>query len=261
MESREQFVAAAQSYLDLDALADAAGTLSEAKALSAGQADDPLRGRIAAVESILDFRRSIPYLGTGEMKGASRPPTPAPAEGVDPGFLARQRFKMLADLAQRSAALGGAETAERLYLEALPFAREQNSLSGTGDVLRLDRIRTSVEKEVVIDSGNVSDSGTQLDRSPFYAKGKVWTLPETGGGAARQFAWSSDLLLAAKVAAVAESGAKDVSVTVKNSEVTVAAEPEKSGLATMTVKRLEDAGVKEVSPQVKIRSKSATTPP
>jgi hypothetical protein len=252
-DARAQLTAAAKAYLDLDALELASRAIGGARELGADSE------QLKALESIAEFRMKIPNLAI-ESAAEVRPPTAEMAG--DAAFLARQRFKMLADVAERVGAAGMQDASRDLYLRALESVQKQNSLGGTGDTLRMERIQGSVQKYVNVDTKDISDSGSNLDTSARFAAGRVWQLPEsTTAAAAEQVAWSPDLLLAAKVAAVARPET-DVVLSVKNREIVVEAPNEKSAVAKTTADRLKAAGLANVSTDAKReRTHVVVTPP
>jgi tetratricopeptide (TPR) repeat protein len=251
-DARDQFAAAAKSYLDLDAVDQASRVIERATTLNAGLPPGQAKADLETLRSITEFRRKIPSLTANSVQN-EKPPE---LTSSDAGFLARQRFKMLADLAERVGAVGNPEVSHQLYLRALDSVREQDNLAGTGDVRRLDRIQSSVQKRVHVDTKKSGDGGS-ADLSPA----KVWKLPEsTTSAAAPRIAWSTDLLLAAKVAAVAP--ATDVSVSVKNAAIVVEASPQNSTIAKSAADRLTAAGLANVTTSTKNKAKTAVvTPP
>lgn len=152
-------VDAAQAYLDTDDLDRADEMLKRAPS---AQAPAPERARIEALREILGFRQTIRLAAEAARRGreADAALTAERIErgighvrGVPADFLARQMFKVDADLAELGSmapALLSAETRARL---ALSRARQTSTLVGMGDVLRLERVTALAAGESVTPRG------------------------------------------------------------------------------------------------------------
>jgi tetratricopeptide (TPR) repeat protein len=147
-EAREMYLDATMAYLDIDDLRSAEKMLAEGwsgataetknkavqlrslmgyrQTLAAGQLDD-------AVVEDLYRRNQEQLLGTD------------PDGGLDPGFLQRQQFKVLADIADQSTDETSLDCASRAFNLA---ATGQTTLTGVRDLMRLEKVRDEVTSSV-----------------------------------------------------------------------------------------------------------------
>ena len=135
---------ASQAYLDTDDLDRAARMLSRVSDAPARE-----RARKAALEEVLDLRRTIAAEQRDAKPGGSISTNLtvnrvasrlAALQGLPDDFLARQRFKIDADLADIGARIG-AESLTRIRADAaLSQADRAQQLIGTADILRMERL-------------------------------------------------------------------------------------------------------------------------
>lgn len=187
--ARELEIDAARGYLDLDAVDRAVKAIERAS--DAGGAADP---RVAALGQIASYRARISELPT--TRGITIPHWSAARGTLDPEFVSRQEFKAISDLAQQARQRDELSEADALYRHALDNALEQKELSGTGDRLRLERIRDSVETQ----QRTMESPKPETERLEGAAKTREWSIQQSGSRAST-VVWPAAVVEGAKDAA------------------------------------------------------------
>ena len=79
---------------------------------------------------------------------------------MDRSFFNRQRFKALADFGLKASQLGASHQALLFQTQAIEITKEENTLSSTDDIVRLEQIKKVVlrniklqNEEKIIDTG------------------------------------------------------------------------------------------------------------
>lgn len=147
------YAEAAEEYLDLDDLAGAESVLQRAVV---GTAD---AARVAAISALVQLRK--------DPLDAEVVATDAWSEVLEPAFVKRQQFKLLADAAMVS----GDGTDARL---ALTVAADLPALASRGDAIRIESIASRLSAEGAVDVGIVATP-------PVVEEGFVWQLHGAGG--------------------------------------------------------------------------------
>ena len=189
--ARATYIQAAAAYLDTDDLPKARAMLDRAKRISAApQPAEP------ALEALVTSRSAIPGATTADIvsEGGVRKSAAyawifgASLPGVNAEFLARQRFKALADLSARAHDLGATPAATRYAAEALNSSvKDVGALIDFGDLARLRSVRNTVTAPV------------RLDQTRGTTPGKTWLLSVPGEASARQTAVSPEVVMAGRV--------------------------------------------------------------
>jgi hypothetical protein len=148
LTARKHEIAAAQDYLDLDALGAATLSLDRAKDGPAPAAEDAAAIRtlqvIAGYRAIIPKLRSMPTGALPAWELALAPGSPID----DPDFLERQTFKASADLANQAARIGNQQVAARFYTAALAQAKQNTNLLQTpSDKLRYWQSENALESK------------------------------------------------------------------------------------------------------------------
>ncbi len=214
-DAKVTYAQAAEAYLDTDDLSRAGEMLQRVRQ-TAGSAlpvepalDVIIRSRSAipqtskaslAAESSLRSSREHAWIFGGALPGLS-------AE-----FLARQRFKAMADFAARATEVGEPAAATGYAVAALNHGvKEVGSLIDFGDLVRLRNVRRAVIDRV------------HLDPAGGKASGKVWLLSVSGEAAPRRVELSPEVVLAGRVLETLRTDpkplTKDVSITIRGSAV------------------------------------------
>lgn len=204
-QARSTYVDAAQAYLDTDGLADAHRMLGRARDL--GVASSPEQSRVAGLEIVLGTREAI-VQATGVTLDPSKPEYGFRADGahawlfraepagVAKDFANRQRFKALADLAERARGASQSALADDLALRAFKTGVDDvRFLVGVSDFLRVERVRKQATQQKVLDFKPLRLK-TGL---PAGTSAKAWTLTDAQGGRAAYVTVETDDLIAAKV--------------------------------------------------------------
>ena len=192
-EARELEIEAASGYLELDALEEAQRAITRA---SSGGAEDD--ARVVALRRIATYRAAIPELAT--TRELTLPAWSTVGGPLDPDFVARQEFRALSDLAARAKEKNESEEADALNLRAFDNALRQETLTGTGDALRLEQIRESVEETPRLPDKKSPASAAEPATEP--QKPHVWTVKQAGAPEAK-VVWPAPVVENAREAATA----------------------------------------------------------
>ena len=196
------FILATVGFLDLDDLEGAERTLAAADGLRAVVETDD-EWWIGLLREILEARRQATAAQPETSSGIARLgeseiwQTLLEGAGINPGFLRRQRFKILSDLGTKASVPG---EQRRLHGSALQILRDEPALASLGDVQRLEAIEATLVREGWISEREQTLAiGYEL-LANTRTGGQAWPLPaevETQ----TLHAWvSPDLLKAAEVA-------------------------------------------------------------
>jgi len=204
-KARATYLAAAQAYLDTDAIESAKRSLQSAGALIAGSV--PEREVAAQLERVVSTRTEVArvtgrQLDPGAAEYAFRPDSghawlygqPLPALAVT--FLDRQRFKTVSDLAIRVGEAGHAQAAAELGGRAFRIAIESvKQLTGSADVVRIEKVRPLATQQRVLDQRPLMLGS--FKSSPGGAK--TWKLTDPVTLRPTEVRLDSDDVLAARI--------------------------------------------------------------
>lgn len=205
--ARATYVEAAQAYLDTDGLRDTGRMLERARSLARdGRAPESVR--IAQLETILRTRDEIAQATGSKLDPASGDYAFAangshgwiagpPPSALGKDFIERQRFKVLSDLVERARTAGQPAASQEFARRAFKTAVEGvEHLTGTGDLLRLERIRARATDQKVLDFKPLT---VEQARTTNVVAPKTWVLTDSAVGRAAYVHVEHDDLLAAKV--------------------------------------------------------------
>jgi hypothetical protein len=166
-DAASQYLAAASAYLDVDALDTAAKMLDQHRRLAAPS------GLSAELGRVLEARRNAHNLNAGEVNEKKMPWLFTGSSSLPPDFLARQQFKILADIAssadphKETAELDAAFKAYRVLVE------QKSPLVGTSDLARWQRAQAKL-----LSSANAKLATTTVSYDAKVTKAGVpLTLP------------------------------------------------------------------------------------
>jgi tetratricopeptide (TPR) repeat protein len=137
--ARIEELAAAEDYLDLDALSRAKASIDRARDAGAPQS---VREKATALENIVEYRTMIPTLRTT----LNVSPPNWSSVVLDAAFIERQKFKSYADLAGRAQSTGETAKAQEFSARAIEAGANQK-LTGTDDALRAIRVQRAMEQK------------------------------------------------------------------------------------------------------------------
>jgi hypothetical protein len=202
-QARAAYVDAAQAYLDTDGLREAARTLQEVRRLTGAA-----QTRIAQLQMVLETRQAATEATAAKVDPANAEyafKTDGPhgwmfgraVADLAKDFVDRQRFKALADLADRTRELGHPEVADGLGLRAFKVAVDDvRFLVGANDLVRVERARKQATQQKV-----VGFKALTLERvRPATAQpSKTWVLTDARSGQPAYVSIGQEDLLAAQV--------------------------------------------------------------
>jgi tetratricopeptide (TPR) repeat protein len=204
-QARATYVDAAQAYLDTDRLPDVHRMLGRARDLGAGPS--PEQARIAGLEIVLGTREAIAQ-AAGATLDPAKPEYALRTDGVHawlfragPGgvakdFADRQRFKALADFAERARGAGQTALSDDLASRAFKTGVDDvRFLVGVSDFLRVERVRKQATQQKALDFKPLGLKTGPRAGTP----GKAWTLTDAPSGNAAYVTVDSDDLIAAQV--------------------------------------------------------------
>jgi tetratricopeptide (TPR) repeat protein len=206
--ARATYVDAAQAYLDTDALREAGAMLAAARRVGLAGQPAAEAQRMTQLATMLATRNAIALAGRTELDPVTPGYAFAPSgqhawvfggtvSALSTDFVERQRFKAMADLAHYSRLAGQTNAAEALALRAFDRAvKNVQFLTGAGDLVRVERVRTQATQKKVLDWKPLS-----IDRAPAQASApaKTWVLSDVPGGRPSYVSLSRDDLVAARV--------------------------------------------------------------
>jgi tetratricopeptide (TPR) repeat protein len=223
------YLAAAEGYLDTDALEAVKGALAPAFGLTAAGGSE--HDHAVQVQSVLLTRRQIEYAtgsaldpaaSTYEFKSGGAHAwlygTALPHLASD--FLDRQRFKALSDLAAHLQAAGHAAAATELAARAFSSAIEHvRHLTGPADLVRLEQIRPLAVQDRVLDRKPLVQGQFTSSASGF----KTWKLTDPITLRSTEVRLDGDDVLAARIARelAGDAGLASTGFVVQGGQVTV----------------------------------------
>jgi hypothetical protein len=259
--ARTLFLQAAQAYLDTDQLDSTKETLDRARRLMNGQPQHERELR-AQLERVLDTRRLIET---------------APAEALNPSdtsfsfrrdgshawlfgarlsalsdsFLARQRFKALADLSEKSSQLGHSAAAADYATEAFKTAVDRvNHLTGATDVVRIQKIRPQATQNRVLDQRPITIDRV---RTQTTQQSKSWVVSIPAEPNPTYVGLGSDDLLAARIVRELKSDpnfSTDAPFAVKQGRVIIS-DSERSSDLKQSLEKIQGVGAVTVTPKAR----------
>jgi hypothetical protein len=217
-----RYLDAAQSYTDLDDLRSARRMLEMAGELPLESAE---RARLETVTRVAAIRRQVAEGNVVLERGPSGEPVlpddlQPPRRGASEEYLARQRFKIYADVAAQV----DAADAQHFYGTALAAAQAVDRLPGREDQRRFVGAVAALEELTAAPGGSRTDrellelvaekrrprsprqaqhASVQIARRPPRDPAQSWTVYRPGG--ARAVSISPEVLLAAQVAGSAKT--------------------------------------------------------
>lgn len=248
-KARSMFLDATAAFLDTDQFEPARQALDAAARITAPAAGADVAAQAARTALLRQVLTTREALASGPVaEGFERLPGQSWLRGDnDPqGFLGRQRFKALADLAFQS------DVASRTAA-AFQAALAVRSLVGTADLVRLERI-TSLSTR----SANLADRRTPIvaARPAVAAGGVTWAVYVPAESQALYTALGADTVLAARIDAVLRGDAVTANANVRYSvdggAVKVYLPPPAVGARSAAPDLLKQlAGVRSVTLEVK----------
>ncbi|HSL49004.1 MAG TPA: tetratricopeptide repeat protein [Candidatus Deferrimicrobiaceae bacterium] len=202
-QARAAYVDAAQAYLDTDELREAAGTLQEVRRLTGAA-----QTRIAQLQMVLETRRAAIEATAAKVDPANAEyafKTDGPhgwmfgraVADLAKDFVDRQRFKALADLADRTRELGHPEVADGLGLRAFKVAVDDvRFLVGANDLVRVERARKQATQQKVVGFKALTLERTRPATAP---PSKTWVFTDARSGQPAYVSIGQEDLLAAQV--------------------------------------------------------------
>ena len=214
-EARPTYARAAEAYLETDDLVRAREMLEWVRRITG-----PTLPAEPALDVIITSRSAIPQTSSASLAAESSLQSSrehawifgGTLPGLSAEFVARQRFKALADLSTRARELGDPAAATRYAAAALNRGvTDVGSLIDFGDLVRLRNVRKAVTDPV------------RLDPAGGKTSGKSWLLSVSGEASSRRVEVSPEVVLAGRVLETLRADPKvltrDVSVTIRGSAV------------------------------------------
>jgi tetratricopeptide (TPR) repeat protein len=200
-DARSQLLLAARDNLDVDDVARAERQLRDGSTQGGSEDDARFRDQLLAV---VGMRRAAQAGDQARTLAAIDPArTPALFQArttrLDAQFLARQRFKLLAHIAETQRGKGTPLALEAAARALNTAAENSVALQGVGDLRRLEVTRAIIDTEGRILVPNVR---TTPRRSTDPAEGKTLPLVIPGSAAGTNVHLDSDVVLAARVVSV-----------------------------------------------------------
>ena len=265
--ARTTYLAAAQAYLDADAIEPAARMLQVGRSLFEGA---PREREIAAqVGRVLATREQ----GAG---AAGRQLDPAASEyafqpegghawlygqplaGLAPSFLDRQRFKALSDLSVRVGGAGHRQAADELAARAFRTAVEGvKHFTGPADVVRIEKIRPSATQQRVLDEKPLLMSRGKA--SPGSVK--TWTITDPVTLRPTEVRLDADDVVAARIVRELKTdpALQSTDFVVKRGQVTVR-EDQRTDDVKGKIEKLPGVDAVRVAPKLPSRSVAPPAP-
>lgn len=181
----ERSLRASMGYLETDKLATAATALQSARENGADA------GKTRAVRSILqgrnladdrEFQMAVAADDSTVMNDKLAWIDHPDTLPLDPEFVARQRFKVLADIASGLGSVGDPALARQLSAQALDNAYQQSTLTSLQDIRRIQSIENSLSGSSVETSAPHPLTITRsVDSRQTGGSDAVWSLPSGTG--------------------------------------------------------------------------------
>jgi len=265
-EAYATYFEAALGYLDLDSLKQAEGSFKDAICLfsEGGISRAPNE---KSIKRIIDVRKQIDLITADHFRPESADYIRTTKQieklftstslGLDPSYIKRQYFKVLSDLGDKANQFGAIREALYFHTTALEVIKDEKVLSSMDDVVRLDKIKNTVIRNIEIDdSEKIISMEPNLENNPNYAGGEFWWLNIPSESQPIQIGASSDFLFAGKIinriCKEPTLSALDFKASVQKGKVTLYQDHESlevMQLATSLIKSVH--GVKEVTIKIK----------
>lgn len=213
-DARATYARAAEAYLDTDDLGRAGEMLAHGRRLPGPPAPgEPALGVIVTSRAAIPATPKTALAADAALKSSREHAWifGGTLAGLGADFVARQRFKALADFSARAAEVGDGAAATRYAAAALDRGvKDVHAFVDFGDLVRLRNVRRTVTAPLRLDA-------------PDKIAGKAWLLSVPGETAPRRVEVSAEEVLAGRVLETLESHpavlSRDVSVTISGSKV------------------------------------------
>jgi len=231
-KARSAYLRAAAAYLDTDQLDLARTALTNSERISSPPLSAEEAAQATVLKQVLATRESLSEEAAPE--GFERQPGQRwLASAAQVPFLKRQRFKTLSDLALQSSTPDRAATSARRASAAFTSSLGLDSLVGTADLIRLEKVKTLALAQAYIFDNSTPVGGARPKVEPGA---KAWQLHIPSENRPLYVKFSADAVLAGRVAAAVRNDPELTSNVVRytvDAGTVKAYVPNKDALATV----------------------------